>query len=219
MPIKCPVAPLEFSFLADSFFHERQVRDRVELTFVTPLDAAFTKPVASEHLAGLLAAEAHRARERLRDGRGRRRGRQADQLRRAGDPVRPPRHDPAPRWGGLRRALARVSETTSASSRPIERTLQSVAKPNVFAIGDATNLPTSKAGSVTHFEGDVLTRNVRRFLAGEELDAYVRRPRQLLHRDRLPQGAADRLQLRDRAAARAGSRPRSAPYRCSRSRG
>ena len=30
----------------------------------------------------------------------------------------------------------------------------------------------------------------------------LRRPRQLLHRDRLPQGAADRLQLRDRAAAR-----------------
>jgi sulfide:quinone oxidoreductase len=41
----------------------------------------------------------------------------------------------------------------------------------VFALGDATNLPISKAGSVTHFEGDVLTENVRRFLAGEELDA------------------------------------------------
>ena len=50
MPIKCPVAPLEFCFLADWYFRERGIRDRVELTYVTPLDGAFTKPVASEHL-------------------------------------------------------------------------------------------------------------------------------------------------------------------------
>jgi sulfide:quinone oxidoreductase len=46
MPIKCPVAPLEFTFLADSFFKDRGMRDRVEITYVTPLDGAFTKPVA-----------------------------------------------------------------------------------------------------------------------------------------------------------------------------
>ena len=55
MPIKCPVAPLEFAFLADWFLRERGVRSRVELAFATPLDAAFTKPAASEQLAGLLA--------------------------------------------------------------------------------------------------------------------------------------------------------------------
>ena len=55
MPIKCPVAPLEFAFLADWFLRERGVRGRVELAYATPLDGAFTKPVASEQLAGLLA--------------------------------------------------------------------------------------------------------------------------------------------------------------------
>jgi sulfide:quinone oxidoreductase len=50
------------------------------------------------------------------------------------------------------------------------RTLQSNAAPNVFAIGDATNVPTSKAGSVTHFEAEVLTENVRRHLAGQPLE-------------------------------------------------
>src|SRR4051812_10949518 len=54
MPIKCPVAPLEFCFLADHYFTRRGIRDRVELTYVTPLDAAFTKPVAAQHLSGLL---------------------------------------------------------------------------------------------------------------------------------------------------------------------
>ena len=49
-------------------------------------------------------------------------------------------------------------------------TLQSKARPNVFALGDAADLPTSKAGSVTHFEAEVLTENVDRFLAGKELE-------------------------------------------------
>src|SRR5438105_145339 len=55
MPIKCPVAPLEFCFLADWYFRERGIRDDVELTYVTPLDGAFTKPVASQQLGALLA--------------------------------------------------------------------------------------------------------------------------------------------------------------------
>ncbi|MGB7860106.1 MAG: FAD/NAD(P)-binding oxidoreductase, partial [Acidimicrobiia bacterium] len=54
MPIKCPVAPLEFAFLADSYFKDRRIRDQVDLTFVTPLDAAFTKPVAARQLGGML---------------------------------------------------------------------------------------------------------------------------------------------------------------------
>ena len=58
MPIKCPVAPLEFAFLAEWYFRERGIRDRVDLVYSTPLDAAFTKPVASEHLAGLLDEKA-----------------------------------------------------------------------------------------------------------------------------------------------------------------
>ena len=54
MPIKCPVAPLEFTFLADAWLRERGLRDRVELVYVTPLPGAFTKPVASAHLGGML---------------------------------------------------------------------------------------------------------------------------------------------------------------------
>ena len=51
-----------------------------------------------------------------------------------------------------------------------EHTLQSKAAPNIFVIGDAANVPASKAGSVTHFEGETLVGNVRRFLAGEPLE-------------------------------------------------
>ena len=53
LPIKCPVAPLEFCFLADWFFTERGRRDDVKITYVTPLDGAFTKPTASTRLSSM----------------------------------------------------------------------------------------------------------------------------------------------------------------------
>ena len=200
MPIKCPVAPLEFCFLADWFFHREGLRDQVEITYVTPLDGAFTKPVASRELGGLLeskavAMEAEFATGEV-DGDG---GRIVswDQREVGFDIlVSIPVHGGAEfvnRSPGLGDELGFVK--TDAHS------LQSTAAPNVFAIGDATNLPTSKAGSVTHFEGETLTANIDRYLKGRGARGKFRRARQLLHRDRLPQGAADRLQLRRRAVA------------------
>ena len=170
MPIKCPVAPLEFAFLADWYFRERKIRDKVELVYSTPLDGAFTKPVASERLAGLLAEKEVELVTEFNagqvDGVG---GKLVSYDGRELDfdlLVTIPLHGGAPyveRSPGLGDALGFVPTD--------KRTLQAHAKPNVFALGDATDLPTSKAGSVTHFEGEVLTENVARFLAGEELDA------------------------------------------------
>jgi sulfide:quinone oxidoreductase len=170
MPIKCPVAPLEFAFLADWYFSERGIRDRVELTYVTPLDGAFTKPIASERLAGLLAEKGVELVTEFAvgeaDGEGGRlvswdeREVPFDLL------VTVPLH------GGARYVARSEGLGDSLGFVPTDpHTLQSLARPNVFALGDATNVPISKAGSVTHFEGEVLTENVRRFLAGEELES------------------------------------------------
>ncbi len=169
MPIKCPVAPLEFAFLADWYFAERGIRDRVELTYVTPLDGAFTKPIASERLAGLLAEKGVELVTEFAvgeaDGEGGRlvswdeREVPFDLL------VTVPLHEGAPYVG---RSEGLGDELAFVPTEP--HTLQSLARPNVFALGDATNVPISKAGSVTHFEGEALTENVRRFLAGDELE-------------------------------------------------
>jgi sulfide:quinone oxidoreductase len=170
MPIKCPVAPLEFAFLADWFFRECKIRDKVELVYATPLDGAFTKPIASERLAGLLAEKEVELVTEFNagevDGVG---GKLVSYDGRELDfdlLVTIPLHGGAPyveRSPGLGDALGFV--------RTDKRTLQTQAKPNVFALGDATDLPTSKAGSVAHFEGEVLSENVARFLAGRELDS------------------------------------------------
>jgi sulfide:quinone oxidoreductase len=168
MPIKCPVAPLEFAFLADSYFTERGIRGKVELAYVTPLDGAFTKPLASERLAGMLAQKNIELVTEFAAG-------QADgeegRLVSWDERVVPfdllvtiPLHGGAAYIG---RSEGLGDDLGFVPTNP--QTLQSQVKPNIFAIGDATNIPTSKAGSVAHFEGEVLEDNIARFLEGREL--------------------------------------------------
>jgi sulfide:quinone oxidoreductase len=169
MPIKCPVAPLEFAFLADWYFRERGIRNRVELVYSTPLDGAFTKPIASKRLGGLLAEKEIELQTEFNagevDGLGGKLssydGRELDFDLLVTIPVHGGQAY-VERSPGLGDALGFVLTD--------KRTLQTPVKPNVFALGDATDLPTSKAGSVTHFEAEVLAENVARFLAGRELD-------------------------------------------------
>jgi sulfide:quinone oxidoreductase len=172
MPIKCPVAPLEFCFLADWYFRERKIRDRVELTYVTPLDGAFTKPVASQTLGGLLADKGVELVTEFNTGSVDTTGRPGRLVSWDGREVPFDLAVVIPLHGGaeyVTRSPGLGDELGFITVDP--HTLQSAAAPNVFAIGDATGVPASKAGSVTHFEGEVLVENVVRFLAGRPLDA------------------------------------------------
>src|SRR6266705_1690918 len=169
MPIKCPVAPLEFAFLADWYLRERGIRSRTELVYSTPLDGAFTKPIASEQLAGLLAEKEIELVTEFNagevDGVGGKLGSYDGRELHFDLLVTIPLHGGAAyveRSPGLGDALGFVPTD--------KRTLQTPARPNVFALGDATDLPTSKAGSVTHFEAEVLNENVARYFADKELD-------------------------------------------------
>jgi sulfide:quinone oxidoreductase len=168
MPIKCPVAPLEFCLLADWQLRERGIREDVELTFVTPLDGAFTKPIASERLGTLLADRNIHVETEFATGRVDGEGRMLHSWDEREIPfdllVAIPAHGGAEFIGrspGLGDALGFV---------PTHRhTLQSKVAENVFVIGDASDVPTSKAGSVTHFEGETVVENVQRLLDGREL--------------------------------------------------
>ena len=170
MPIKCPVAPLEFAFLADWYFHRRGIRDRVDLTYVTPLDGAFTKAIASRELSGLLGRKGVRLVTEFNTGEVDAAGGRLISFdgREAGFDlaVVVPAHGGQAYIGrspGLGDALGFVPCD--------ERTLQAKASPDIFVIGDAADIRASKAGSVAHFEGEVLVRNVRSFLAAQPLSA------------------------------------------------
>jgi sulfide:quinone oxidoreductase len=170
MPIKCPVAPLEFCFLADWYFNELGIRDLVDLTYVTPLDGAFTKPVSSRVLAGMLYEKGIKLVTEFNTG-------EVDGTtgRLISYDEREVPFDLAvviPLHGGADYVGRSTGLGDDLNFVPTdEHTLQSKAAPNVFVIGDAANVPASKAGSVTHFEGEVLVENIRRYLAGEPLEA------------------------------------------------
>ena len=170
LPVKCPVAPLEFCFLADWHFRRRGIRDRIQIEYVTSLDGAFTKATCNRELSGLLADKGIEVTTEFNtgqaDGPGGRLISWDDREVRFDLLVSVPLHggcEVVARSPGLGDDLGFVA---------VDRgTLQSDAAPNVFALGDAANVPTSKAGSVAHFEGETLVANIRRFLEGRELEA------------------------------------------------
>ncbi len=167
MPIKCPVAPLEFAFLADSFFQHKKMRDKVEITFVTPLSGAFTKPKATEALDHLLKdkgihIESDFAVERI-DQENKKLidygGRELDFDLLVTVPTN--KGDEMIGRSGMGDDLNYIPTNKGS--------LQSLAHKNIFVIGDASNIPASKAGSVAHFEAEILTENIKRFINNEPL--------------------------------------------------
>jgi sulfide:quinone oxidoreductase len=158
MPIKCPVAPLEFAFLAHDFLTKRGLRDRTELVYVTPLDGAFTKPVASRRLGNELAERGILTEtDFMVEGvdQGRRVITSYDEREVPYDLlVTVPLNMGADFVGrsGLGDELNYV---------PVDKhTMQSLANPEIFALGDANDIPTSKAGSVAHFSVEVFVENL-----------------------------------------------------------
>jgi sulfide:quinone oxidoreductase len=166
MPIKCPVAPLEFSFLADWWFTEQGIRNDVEIEYVTPLPGAFTKPIAAKHLGDFLEKKNIKLTTDFSVGR-------VDY-----------NNNKIVSWDEKEIEYdVLVTIPTNMGSEVIERsgmgddlnfiptdkhTLQSKEYENIFVIGDATDLPSSKAGSVVHFEADVLFENFMRVIDGKE---------------------------------------------------
>ncbi len=175
MPIKCPVAPLEFAFLADSYFEKQGIRKDVEITYVTPLSGAFTKEYTSKTLGYLLEEKNIKlvpdfAIEHV-DYENRK---IVDYIEQEVD------YD------------LLVTVPTNMGDEVIERsglgddlnfvpthpnTLQSLENENIFVIGDATNVPASKAGSVAHFQAETLTDNILLYIDNkplkEEFDGHA----------------------------------------------
>ncbi|WNF37445.1 FAD-dependent oxidoreductase [Bacillaceae bacterium IKA-2] len=171
MPIKCPVAPLEFIFLADWFFKEKKnIRDQVELTFVTPLNSAFTKQKCADVLSHLFPEKNIEIVPNFNVSHV-----EADQRKLVSLDGKEVNYD------------LLVTIPTNMGDELIERsglgdelnfiptnkhTLQSKAHEDIFVIGDASDIPASKAGSVAHFSGEILTENIISFMNNKPLTAH-----------------------------------------------
>ncbi len=166
-PIKCPVAPLEFIMLADWFFHERGLRERVELIYATPLSGAFTKPIASKHLGYLLERKgiAIEPDFMLMEV-------QPDAKKIVSYDGREIAYDllvTVPLNKGDE-VIARSGLGDELNYVPVDKhTFVSPKYANIFALGDAASLPTSKAGSVAHFAVECFAENFLRYIDGLDM--------------------------------------------------
>ena len=144
------------------------MRDKVKITFVTPLSGAFTKPKATETLEHLLVdknikIESDFAIEHVDN--------ENKTIVDYGGRVLP--FDllvtvPTNKGDAI---MERSGFGDDLNYVPTDKaTLQSKVKPNIFVIGDASNIPASKAGSVAHFEAEILTTNILHFINGEPLN-------------------------------------------------
>ncbi len=167
MPIKCPVAPLEFVFLADWYFTEQGIRDKVEIELVTPLPGAFTKPIAAKFLGQFLEKKNIKLTTEFNTGRVD----SANNKLYSWD-ERSVDYDLlviVPTNMGAE-VIGNSGLGDDLNFIPTDKhTLQSKQYENIFVIGDATDLPSSKAGSVAHFEAEVLFENILRYIDGRPL--------------------------------------------------
>jgi len=167
MPIKCPVAPLEIAFMTDWYFTQKGIRKDVQIDFVTPMAGAFSKPATAKVMGHLLQERGINlvtdfGTERVEYGKlvSYDKGTVDYDLlittpTNMGDAL-----------------MARSGLGDDLNYVPTDKhTLQAKAKDNIFAIGDTTNLPSSKAGSVVHFQSEILTENILSYIRGKELKA------------------------------------------------
>lgn len=166
-PIKCPVAPLEFLMLADWYFHERGMRDRVELIYATPLSGAFTKPIAAKRLGSLLEEKGIRVVpdfvvEHV----------EPDARKLISYDEQEVEYDllvSVPLNMGSE-VIARSGLGDELNFVPVDKhTFLSPRYANIFALGDAAALPTSKAGSVAHFAVECFAENFVRYADGLDM--------------------------------------------------
>ncbi len=167
MPIKCPVAPLEFVFLAEAWLRDQGIRDQVELVFVTPLDGAFTQPVAAAHLGGMLEQRKVHVETDFMVERIDTETRTLISYDEREIPFDLLVTVPLNMGADF---VARSGLGDELNYVAVDRGTQLSKKfDNIFAIGDASDIPTSKAGSVAHFSVDIFADNFLEHIAGRPM--------------------------------------------------
>jgi sulfide:quinone oxidoreductase len=167
IPFKCPVAPIEFVFLADWFFREKGIRDQVSIHLSTPfpqcmphwpkgrevmIDAAKKKNISMG--TGFALQQVNREGKYIESFTGEKTD--YDLLviipTNAGDAI-----------------IVESGLDDGSTYVPTDKnTLKALNHKNIYVVGDATNVPTSKAGSVAHYEAEVITHNLLAEITGKE---------------------------------------------------
>ena len=167
-PIKCPVAPMEFLMLSDAFFTQKGMRDRVELIYATPLSGAFTKPVASKLIGDMLDRKNIKIESDFYIERA-----DPDAKKIISYDEREVEYDllvsiPVNKGADV---IGKSGLGDELNFSPVNKhTFLSDKFDNIFVLGDASNAPTSKAGSVAHYAVDLFGENFKHYTEGKPLE-------------------------------------------------
>jgi sulfide:quinone oxidoreductase len=168
MPIKCPVAPLELAFLADSWLKDRRLRHKTEIVYATPLSTAFTKSIAAALPAHVLEQKDIKVVTDFHVGYV-----DSDRHKIVSWDAKEVDYDllvTVPKNAGDV-AMGRSGFADELNFVATNHTLQSKHHPNIFVLGDATDLHSPKSGLVARFQTAVLTENILHYIKGEPLES------------------------------------------------
>jgi sulfide:quinone oxidoreductase len=169
MPYKCPPAPLEVAFLIEAELRKRGLRDGSELHYCSPIGRAFTIETVSEMATPILEAKGIELHtffnvEAIDPARKVVQSLEGEELPYELLVLVPPHK-------GAQFLIDSALAPAPGGWLPTDRaTLQVGGRPNVYALGDATDLPLSKAGSTAHFEAPVVTERIAAAIEGREVD-------------------------------------------------
>ncbi len=169
MPYKCPPAPLEVAFLIEAELRERGLRDASEIHFCSPIGRAFTIESVSEMATPILAQKGIELHTFFNVET-------IDPERRAvqsleGEDLPYDLLILVPPHKGQQFLIDSGLAPAPGGWLPTDRaSLQVGGRPNVYALGDATDLPLSKAGSTAHFEAPVVAERIAAAVLDRPLD-------------------------------------------------
>ncbi|MGG3561077.1 FAD/NAD(P)-binding oxidoreductase [Neobacillus rhizosphaerae] len=164
VPHKCPAAPLEMALMLDDYFRKRGNRDKIEIKYTYPIGRIHSlQPVAdwacptfekrnilSETFFNLEEVDPKRKVAITMDGTEH----SYDLL------LSIPAHTGA-------KVILDSKLGDESGFIPTDRyTLKMIGSDNIYVIGDATNLPISKAGSTAHYQSEVMVTNIANRING-----------------------------------------------------
>lgn len=158
LPFKCPVAPIEFIFMADWYFRQKGIRDKVDIELVTPLQGAFTKPKASAVFTASAKEKNIRITPAFELSEVNGKEKYIESVK--GDKVKYDLLVSIPTTLGDKMISDSGIDDGIGYVPTHQNTLKALKHEGIYVIGDATNVPTSKAGSVAHYEADVVVFNI-----------------------------------------------------------
>lgn len=171
IPYKCPPAPVEFVFLLDDYLRSRGIRERSQIKLLSPLNRAFTIEATSRLVQPILAERGIELTPFFNVE-------SVDPLSKTVTSL----EDETVAYDLLilvppHRGQRVIEDSGLGDERgwiPVDKnTLKHTQSPDIWAIGDATNIPISKSGSVAHYEASVAAAEIVAAVKGEAAPAHV----------------------------------------------